>query len=291
MVRVPGSSGDSGFHRESQEEVQVKTEQGNEMSSDARSTTTSLNARSADRQSARRNAFDRSEADLDPDPDLEEKPHPPQVSGKETAADPDSRQDPLTNQTKVKAELYSFIDPDKPTIYLRKSLDPRKPRSKTVRKKMKAPDDEEDEDHPGSGWSEEDLKSIYNRKELRDFIDQYPVMRVLKLKRIADPKEPMDAPATLANTMELIRLLNEAGMIPRSFDADALFDLDLDVIQATSRDLFQKLKILVGEVPQSPDPRPLTTSDAIDNLNVSSHYASAAEDRSDTSSEPPRRMP
>ncbi|OWY92848.1 hypothetical protein PHMEG_00037974 [Phytophthora megakarya] len=90
--------------------------------------------------------------------------------------------------------------------------------------------------------------------------------------------------------MELIRLVREAGMIPESIDADTLFDLDLDVIQATSRDLFQKLKTLVGEVPQSPDPLPLTTTDAVDNLTVSSHYASAAEDGSDTSSEPPRRM-
>ncbi|OWZ11023.1 hypothetical protein PHMEG_00016008 [Phytophthora megakarya] len=78
------------------------------MSSDARSTTTSLNARSAD------------EADLDPDRDPEEKPHPPQVSGKEAPADPDMRQDPLTKQTKLKAEPYSFIDPDKPTLYLPK---------------------------------------------------------------------------------------------------------------------------------------------------------------------------
>ncbi|OWY93404.1 hypothetical protein PHMEG_00037216 [Phytophthora megakarya] len=119
-------------------------------------------------------------------------------------------------------------------------------------------------------------------------------MRILKLKRFSNPKDPVTAPATLANkldaTMELIRLVREAGMIPGSFDADTLFDLDLDVIQATSRDLFQKLKILVGEVPQSPDPLPLTTTDAVDNLTVSSHYASAAEDGSDTSSEPPRRM-
>ncbi|OWZ00863.1 hypothetical protein PHMEG_00027854 [Phytophthora megakarya] len=163
---VPRSSGDSGFHRESQEEVQVKTEQRNEMSSDARSSTASLNARCADRQSARRNSVNGSEADLDPDPDPEEKPHPPQVSG------------------------------------------------------MKTPD---------------------------------PVMRILKLKRIADPKEPVTAPATLANrfdaVMKLIRLLKEAGMAPESFDADALFGLDLNVIQATSRDLFQKLKILAGEIP------------------------------------------
>ncbi|OWY92547.1 hypothetical protein PHMEG_00038406 [Phytophthora megakarya] len=208
----------------------------------------------------------------------------------EAPADPDLRQDPLTKQTKVKAEPYSFIDPDKPTLYLPKDTqvsgsEVGKPRSKTVRKKMKAPDDEEDEDHLGSGWSEEDLKSMYHRKELRSS-DEH--------KRIVDPKDPVTAPATLVNrfdaVMELIRLLKEAGMVPGSFDADALFDLDLDVIQTTSRDLIQKLKTLVGEVPQSPDPPPLTTTDAVDNLPVSSHYASAAEDGSDTSSEPPRRM-
>ncbi|OWY99066.1 hypothetical protein PHMEG_00030004 [Phytophthora megakarya] len=116
---------------------------------------------------------------------------------------------------------------------------------------MKAPDDEEDEDHLGSGWSEEDLKSTYHRKELRNFVHQDPLMRILKLRRFSDPKEPANAPVTLTNkvdaTMGLIRLVREAGMIPGSFDADTLFDLDLDVIQATSRDLFQKLKILVGE--------------------------------------------
>ncbi|OWY96347.1 LOW QUALITY PROTEIN: hypothetical protein PHMEG_00033406 [Phytophthora megakarya] len=63
----------------------------------------------------------------------------------ETPADPDSRQDPLTKQTKVKAEPYAFIDVDKPTQYMPK--DPQvsrsevgKPRSKTLRTKMKAPE-------------------------------------------------------------------------------------------------------------------------------------------------------
>ncbi|OWY92077.1 hypothetical protein PHMEG_00039067 [Phytophthora megakarya] len=74
-------------------------------------------------------------------------------------------------------------------------------------------------------------------------------------------------------------------MVPGSFNVDALFDLDLDVIQTTRRDLFQNTS-----QPQSPDPPPLTTTDAVDNLTVSSHYASAAGDGSHTSSEPPRRM-
>ncbi|OWY92163.1 hypothetical protein PHMEG_00038947 [Phytophthora megakarya] len=96
------------------------------------------------------------------------------------------------------------------------------------------------------------MKCMYHRKDLRDFVDQDPVRRILKLKRIADSKEHVTASATLANrfdgVVELIRLLKEAGMVPRSFGADALFNVDLNVIQATSRNLFQKLKILVEPI-------------------------------------------
>ncbi|KAG4038931.1 hypothetical protein PC123_g25509 [Phytophthora cactorum] len=76
MVRVSGSLGDSGFHRKSQEDVQVKIEPGEEASSEVGSTTTQLNeARSADRRSAGRNSVDGREAD--PNLDLEEKPLSP----------------------------------------------------------------------------------------------------------------------------------------------------------------------------------------------------------------------
>ncbi|OWY90784.1 hypothetical protein PHMEG_00040931, partial [Phytophthora megakarya] len=289
MEHVPGSSGDSGFHCESEEDVQVKIEQGIEVSFDPGSTTTSLNARSTDRQSALRNSVDGNE---------EEKPHPPQVSDMETPADLDSRQDLLTKQTKVKAEPYSFIDPDKPTLYMPK--DPQvsrskvgMPISKTARKKMKAPEYAEDGDQNGSGWYIEGLKYLYHRKELRDFVRQDPMMKNLKLKRIKEPKDPVTAPAIVINKLDavtvLIKLLKEAGMAPRCFETDNLFDLDLTVIQTTSRDLFGKLKILVGEVPQIADPVSSPQIDVVDNLTVLSHYASAAKDGSDTSSEP-RRM-
>ncbi|EGZ10226.1 hypothetical protein PHYSODRAFT_338895, partial [Phytophthora sojae] len=79
MVRVPGSLGDSGFHRESVEDAQVKKEPGEEASLDIGSTKTLLNkVRSADRQSARRTSVDGIEGDLETD--LADKPqHPPQV--------------------------------------------------------------------------------------------------------------------------------------------------------------------------------------------------------------------
>ncbi|OWZ16908.1 hypothetical protein PHMEG_0009230 [Phytophthora megakarya] len=107
---------------------------------------------------------------------------------------------------------------------------------------MKAPEYEEDGDQGGSGWSAEYMKHSYHRKELRDFV-----------------------------LTVLIKLLKEAGMIPGSFDTDDLFDLDLAVIQTTSRDLFGKLKVLVGEVRQIADPVSSPQIDVVDNLTVSSH--------------------
>ncbi|OWY90135.1 LOW QUALITY PROTEIN: hypothetical protein PHMEG_00041872, partial [Phytophthora megakarya] len=204
----------------------------------------------------------------------------------EAPADPELRQDPLTKQTKVKGEPYSFIDPDKSTLYMPKEpqisgSEVGKPRSKPLRSKMKAPEYEDDGDQDGSGWSVEDLKHLYHRKELRDFVCQDPVMKVLKLKWITEPKDPVtsNCPGD-ANKLDavcvLIKLLKEAGMIPGSFETGDLFDLDLT-------------KAEVGEVPQIADPVSPPLIDAVDNLMVSSHYASAAEDGSDTSSEP-RRM-
>ncbi|POM76912.1 Hypothetical protein PHPALM_5800 [Phytophthora palmivora] len=45
-------------------------------------------------------------------------------------------------------------------------------------------------------------------------------------------------------------------MTTGAFDADDVFDLDLKVIQTATKDLFSKLKILVGEIPQITDPVP-----------------------------------
>ncbi|OWZ09503.1 hypothetical protein PHMEG_00017790 [Phytophthora megakarya] len=144
----------------------------------------------------------------------------------EAPADPDLRQVPLTKQTKVKAEPYSFIDPDKPILYTSMPKEPQisgsevgKPRSNTLRSKMKAPEYEDDGDQDGSGWSVEDLKHLYHRKELRDFVCQGPVMKILKLKWIAKPKDPVTTPAMVTNKLDavtvLIKLLKEAGMTPR----------------------------------------------------------------------------
>ncbi|KAG2989700.1 hypothetical protein PC120_g23116 [Phytophthora cactorum] len=222
MVRVPGSLGDSGFHRESQEYVQVKIKPGEEASSEVGSTTTQLNeARSADRRSAGRNSVGGREAD--PDPDLEEKPiYPPQVPPG-TPADPDLRRVPLTKEGKVKAKRYAFADsPIKPTPYLKSSplvanTDIKNDTTKTTRRKMKAPGSEE-EDHarPKSSWSDKNLEFVYRHQALRNFLYQDPVMRILQPKLIEDSQRPVRAPMQTSNKLtavkDLLSLLTDAGI-------------------------------------------------------------------------------
>ncbi|POM67521.1 Hypothetical protein PHPALM_16465, partial [Phytophthora palmivora] len=148
--------------------------------------------------------------------------------------------------------------------------DKKKPKKKSTRKKMRAPE-MDDEDQIGSkprfrsgqGWSDEDLENLFYHKELREFLDRDPVMRILRLKQ-------------------------EAGMTTGAFDADDVFDLDLKVIQTATKNLFSKLKILVGEIPQITEPVPSPPASITDRQTSSSHYASAAEDESDLSSEPKR---
>ncbi|POM76003.1 LOW QUALITY PROTEIN: Hypothetical protein PHPALM_6807 [Phytophthora palmivora] len=293
MVRVPGSVGDSGFHRESQEDVQVKVEQGEQASSDLGSTMMPLNeSRSADQQSARRNSADGREGDLDPDPDLEDKKLPPQAPASTTLG-------------KVKVEPFRFIRaPVEPSPYPPKDpsisrSDKKKPKKKLTRKKMKDPEmDDEDQlgskarARAGQGWSDENLENLLYHKELREFLDRDPVMRILRVKQVGDPRESVSAPVKTANKLEavkdLLRLLKEAGMTTGAFDADNVFDLDLKVIQTATKDLFSKPKILVGVIPQITDPVPSPPASITDRLTSSSHYASAAEDESYLSSEPKR---
>ncbi|KAG6612058.1 reverse transcriptase [Phytophthora cinnamomi] len=164
---------------------------------------------------------------------------------------------------------------------------------------MKAPDlDEEDPKDPGSGWSEAALEFAFRRAELRDFIVQDPVMRILDLKQIGHLQGPIAAPATadskLVAAKNLMHLLKETGLVAGQFDPNDLFDLDLDQIQASTHGLFDKLRVLVGEVPATslpmvPDPGSASTKADSTSCRTSSPFVSAAEAGSDTSSEP-RRM-
>ncbi|KAG4238485.1 hypothetical protein PC116_g13487 [Phytophthora cactorum] len=162
--------------------------------------------------------------------------------------------------------------------------------TKTTRKKMKAPGSEE-EDHARSrsSWSDKDMEFVYRHQALRDFLYPDPVMQILQPKQIEDPQRPVRPPIQISNKLtavkDLLRLLTDTGIVAGAFDAEDLFELDLDLIQSTTRDLFNKIKFIVGKALQLPDP----TSSTRISQPASSNYASAAEEDSDTSSEP-RRM-
>ncbi|EGZ07003.1 hypothetical protein PHYSODRAFT_530288, partial [Phytophthora sojae] len=288
-----------GFHRESVEDAQVKKEPGEEASSDIGSTKTLLNkTRSADRQSARRTSVDGIEGDLETD--LEDKPqHPPQVpSG--TPVDLGANRDSLTKQTKAGSDRYAFadspirLDPD----YLDAIAD----KDQIVRKKLRAPGLDDENPRPSAlDWSEADLDRQYHLKELRDFLRQDPVMVILRPEQIDDPKGPISAPRVADNKLmavkNLLGLLKEAGFVAGAFEANDLFDQDLDVIQTAIQTLVDKLRPLVDVIADSPDPKvPDLVSPApassprmeSTGYRSSSPYVSAAEYVSDTSSEPQR---
>ncbi|KAE9067385.1 hypothetical protein PF010_g27482 [Phytophthora fragariae] len=311
MVRVPGSSGDSGFHRESQEEVKVKIEQGDQASSDLGSTTTPLNeARPADRQSAGRNSIDGKEAD--PDPDLEDKPQPPPQVPSGTPVSLDSHRDSLTKQTKAGQNRYAFADspvklpPRDPAPLLKPSWEweGKVPAKWTA---LKAPDLEDEPkgrqvpagiktETPNPTWNEADLKFRYHRKELQDFMTHNPIMRILRPTQIGDQTRPVTAPASTDNKLEAIKILMnllwEAGLVAGTFDADDLFRPDLRIFQMSTNELFDKLKVIVGE--KATNPNTTSSPDSPTQIGstgdrTSSPFVSAAEADSDASSEP-RRM-
>ncbi|OWZ11744.1 hypothetical protein PHMEG_00015193 [Phytophthora megakarya] len=94
MVCVPGSSGDLGFHRESQEDVKVREEHREKVPTNAGSTEASLNTAGTTDQR-------KHEADLDQEPDLEEKPQILLMAAPATTADLDENLDSYTTDKKT----------------------------------------------------------------------------------------------------------------------------------------------------------------------------------------------
>jgi hypothetical protein len=163
MVRVPGSSGDSGFHRESTEDVKIKAESGLKTSAEDGSPQTSLKEEgSTDRQS-----FGRSSDDVKKEEgsamDLEEKPHPPPQVPSGTPADRDANRDPPDEGPlgKTKGPSSKTTPASQPTS---------KKKSKAVRKKLKAPESEGEEVADRRAWTEEELAAAFYQKDLFRFL-------------------------------------------------------------------------------------------------------------------------
>ncbi|GMF51874.1 unnamed protein product [Phytophthora fragariaefolia] len=164
MMGGPGPLGDSGFHRESEE----------------------------DAQSARRNSTDGREVNLDPDldSDLEDKPQtPPQVLSR-TPVDLDTNRDPLTKQTKVRSERYTFADPPtKPKSYPFSTRHGKiEAKTTTTPKKMKALGAEVEDQSRSTAdqWSIQAIKAAFHKKELRKSLLEDPVLPTMQVRQIGD---------------------------------------------------------------------------------------------------------
>nr|KAE8926767.1 hypothetical protein PF009_g23048 [Phytophthora fragariae] len=121
-------------------------------------------------------------------------------------------------------------------------------------------------------------------------------MQILRPTQIGDQTGPVTAPASTDNKLEAIKilmnLLREVGLVAEAFDADDLFRPDLRMFQVSTKELFDKLKVIVGE--KATNPSTTSSPDSPTQIGstgdrTSSPFVSAAEADSDASSEP-RRM-
>uniref|UniRef100_H3H8D9 Uncharacterized protein n=1 Tax=Phytophthora ramorum TaxID=164328 RepID=H3H8D9_PHYRM len=192
MVRVPGSFGDSqGFHRESTEEdVKIKTEPGDETSTEDGSPPTALKVPgSSDRKSAGRSSDDVIEEGSAMD--LEEKPPPPLPR---TPADRDANRDPPDEDPTVKTE-----GPSSKTTPPASYPTAKKNKSKTSRKKLKAPESEAEDQEDRNTWTDEQLESAFFYKDLYKFLHEDPVMKIVRPKPIGELQGPVKAPKEVTN--------------------------------------------------------------------------------------------
>ncbi|OWZ03983.1 hypothetical protein PHMEG_00024199 [Phytophthora megakarya] len=210
MVLVPGSSGEPGLHRESQEDVKVKEVHKDEVPTNAGPTEASLNsARSTDQRSMKTISADRHEADLDQDPHLEEKPRIPL----KTAADLNENRDPYTTD---KATTMAKSNPSARSVVATRSS--KKKKVKTARTKLKAPDSEsEDVNKPRSTIAKDMIEQAYYRKILSETPLQDSVLAIIQVRQIGDLTGPISKPNTSTDRLNAVKilldLLQEAGLI------------------------------------------------------------------------------
>ncbi|GMF43571.1 unnamed protein product [Phytophthora fragariaefolia] len=249
MVRVPGSLGDSEFHRESpQEDMQSEFGQGNEASTNIGSPTTTLNQhRSAERQSFGRSSTDGTEEG--PVMDLEDKPRPPPQVPSGTPAGLDENLNPPDESPPAQVGTNMSIQPRRG----RSTANKKTAKSKPSRKKIKAPDSETED--RGDLMSDDQLTKAYYKKELHTFLINDTGVRVLRPKVLGEFQGPVSPPVAgstkLSATKALMHLLEETGIIAESFEAEAPFDPKLSEIKQSVQSLFELLAPLVGEPDQS----------------------------------------
>ncbi|POM61427.1 LOW QUALITY PROTEIN: hypothetical protein PHPALM_29557, partial [Phytophthora palmivora] len=183
------------------------------------------------------------------------------------------------------------------TLVSKSSTKKKSARSKPLRKKMKAPgSDADDQDNLKTAWTDESLEIAYHKKELHTFLIKNPVMQIIKLKIISDLKGPAAKSSKLEAAKALLHLIKKGGIIAGSFDANDLFDTRLSTINTALMSTFDLLKPLVNVTAKvatrSTDDmlRSLPALTLEDQTGTSSHYESATEQVDTDSADDSPRM-
>ncbi|OWZ14360.1 hypothetical protein PHMEG_00012168 [Phytophthora megakarya] len=226
---------------------------------------------------------DRHEADLDQDPAPEEKPRIPLEAAAAVTADLDENLYLYTidkDTTKAKSNLST-----KSAVSTR-STKKKKKKLKPARTKLNAPNSGSEDVHmPRSAIAPDLIEKAYYRKILNKTMLKDPVLAIIQVRQIGDLTGPISKPNTSTYRLNaakvMLDVLQEAGLIAGEFVPDSLFEMELGAIQVATQDLFDSLKILVGEHVQMPD---------LNYQTGSSHYASATSEPDSDSPRAPQRM-
>ncbi|OWZ20245.1 reverse transcriptase [Phytophthora megakarya] len=191
-----------------------------------------------------RSSADIHEADLDQDPDLEEKPRIPLKAAKTATADLNENLDLYTTN---KETTKSKSNPSTKSVAATRSS--KKKKIKTARTKLKAPDlGSGDVNKPRSTIAKAMIEQAYYRKILSEPPLQDPVLGIIQVRQIGDLTGPISKPNISTDMLNAVKilldLLQETGLVPGEFDLDSLFEMELGAIQAAAQDLYESLKIL-----------------------------------------------
>ncbi|POM69929.1 Hypothetical protein PHPALM_13737, partial [Phytophthora palmivora] len=152
---------------------------------------------------------------------------------------------------------------------------------------LKAPDSDVEGRDETQNWAADKFALTYYQRELTSFLTENPVMKIMRPKMSNTPQGPVTALIETSNKLEavqiLMRTMKEAGVEPKHFDANVLFDLELAAIRDATATLHKLLVPLTSSKTLREAPK-LTTFRSPEYHTGSSQYASAtSEAGSDTS--------